>query len=135
LLEADDTGVPSGRNQRKPSIRAEALVPVFARLYGRAVHGYLVERYWPGVSADEVREACLRLTASGSPATTTFLGAVVVAGDETVFFQFTALSGADVIAVCASAGLRCDRLVAADYWEPSVPRSHEDGELGSASDT
>jgi hypothetical protein len=109
-------------------------VPAFARLYGRAVHGYLVERYWPGVSADEVREACLRITAGEDPATT-FLGAVVVAGDETVFFQFTALSGADVIAVCASAGLRCDRLVAADYWEPSVPRSHEDGELGSASDT
>jgi hypothetical protein len=134
LLDADDTGLSFGRNQRKPSIRAEALVPVFARLYRRAVHGYLVERYWPDVSADEVQEACVRLTASDGAATT-FLGAVVVAGDETVFFQFTALSGDEVIAVCASAGLRCDRLVAADYWGPSVPRGHEDREFGSAADT
>jgi hypothetical protein len=134
LLDADDTGMPFERNQRKPSIRAEPLAPAFARLYGRAVHGYLVERYWPGLSADEVREACLRLTASDGPATT-FRGAVVVPGDETVFFQFTAISGAEVIAACASAGLRCDRLVAADYWEPSVPRGHEGGQLRSATDT
>jgi hypothetical protein len=116
-LDADDKGLPFGRNQRKPSIRAEPLAPALARPYGRAVHGYLVERYWPGVSAGEVREACLRLTATDGPATT-FLGAVVVPGDETVFFKFTADSGAGVIAACVSAGVRCDRLVAAEYWEP-----------------
>jgi hypothetical protein len=98
------------------------------------VDGYLVERYWPGVSGDEVREACQRFTAADGPATT-FLGAVVVTGDETVFFQFTAISGAAVSAACASAGVRCDRLVAADYWAPSVPLSHEDGELRPAADT
>jgi hypothetical protein len=98
------------------------------------VHGYLVERYWPGITADEVREACARLSASDGLATT-FRGAVVVPGDETVFFQFTAISTAEVIAACASAGLRCDRLVAADYWEPSVPHGHEDGQLRPATDT
>ena len=133
-MEADDKGLAFGRNQRKPSIRAEPLALAFSRPYGRAVQGYLVERYWPAVSAEEVREACLRLTATDGPATM-FLGAVVVPGDETVFFQFTATSGAEVIAVCASAGVRCDRLVRADYWEPSVPGGHEDGELGSAADT
>jgi hypothetical protein len=133
-LDADATGMPFGRNQRKPSIRAEPLAPTLARLYGRAVHGYLVERYWPGVSSDDVREACLRLTASDGPATT-FRGAVVVPGDETVFFQFTAISRAEVIAACGSAGLRCDRLVAADYWEPSVPRGHEGDQLRPAMDT
>ncbi len=98
------------------------------------MHGYLVERYWPGVSDDNVREACLRVTATDGP-TTTFLGVVVVPGDETVFFQFLAVSGAAVRAACASVGVRCDRLVAADYWGPSVPRRHQDGELRSAADT
>lgn len=93
-----------------------------------------MERYWPGVCADEVRHACQRLTATDGPATT-FLGAVVVTADETVFFQFTAISGAAVSAACASAGVRCDRLVAAGYWVPSVTLSHEDGELRPAADT
>jgi len=96
--------------------------------------GYLVERYWPGVRGDEVREACQRVTATDGP-TTTFLGVIVVPGDETVFFQFAAVSEAAVSAACASAGVRCDRLVAAAYWGPSVPGGHEDGELGSAADT
>ena len=96
--------------------------------------GYLVERYWPDVSADKVREACQRFTATDGP-TTTFLGVIVVPADETVFFEFAAVSGAAVTAACAAAGVRCDRLVAADYWGPSVPGGHEDGELPSAADT
>jgi len=96
--------------------------------------GYLVERYWPGVSGDDVGEACRRVTTTDGP-TTTFLGVIVVPGDETVFFQFAAVSEAAVSAACASAGVRCDRLVAAAYWGPSVPGGHEDGELGSAADT
>ena len=79
--------------------------------------GYLVERYWPDVSADKVREACQRVTATDGP-TTTFLGVIVVPADETVFFEFAAVSGAAVTAACAAAGVRCDRLVAADYWGP-----------------
>jgi hypothetical protein len=98
------------------------------------VDGYLVERYWAGVSRAEVRDACQRFAATDGPSTT-FLGAVVVPGDETVFFQFTAVSGAAVSAACASAGVRCDRLVAADFWAPSVPLSHEGGELRPAADT
>jgi hypothetical protein len=98
------------------------------------VDGYLVERYWPGVSGDDVREACLRVTATDGP-TTTFLGVVVVPGDETVFFHFTAVSGAAVSAACSSAGVRCDRLVAVDYWAPSAPLGHEGGELRPAADT
>jgi hypothetical protein len=54
------------------------------------VDGYLVERYWAGVSGDEVRDACRRVSGTDSAATT-FLGAVVVPEDETVFFQFTAV--------------------------------------------
>ena len=96
--------------------------------------GYLVERYWPGVCGDDVGEACQRLTAADSQSTR-FLGAVVVPGDETVFFHFTAESGSAVSAACASAGVRCDRLVAAAFWAPSAPLSHEDGELGTAADT
>ena len=127
-------GRPFGPNQRKPSIRAEPWRRrPLARTVG-AMHGYLVERYWPDVSDDDVREACLRVTATDGP-TTTFLGVVVVPGDEIVFFQFAAVSGAEVIAACACAGVRCDRLVAADYWGPSVPLGHEDGELGPAADT
>ncbi len=98
------------------------------------MHGYLVERYWPGVSGDEVGDACQRLSATDGPSTT-FLGAVVVPGDETVFFQFIGTSGAEVRSACASAAVRCDRLVAAGYWAPSIPLSHEHGELPSAADT
>jgi hypothetical protein len=93
-----------------------------------------VERYWAGVSGAEVREACQRFTDTDSSATT-FLGAVVVPDDETVFFEFTAVSRAAVSAACASAGVRCDRLVAADFWAPSIPLSHEGGELRPAADT
>jgi hypothetical protein len=98
------------------------------------VEGYLAERYWAGASGAEVRDACQRVAATDSPATT-FLGAVVVPGDETVFFHFTAVSGAAVSAACASVGVRCDRLVAAEFWAPSVPISHEGGELRPAADT
>jgi hypothetical protein len=96
--------------------------------------GYLVERYWPGVSGDDVGEACRRVTTTDSQSTR-FLGAVVVPGDETVFFHFTAVSGAAVSAACASAGVRCDRLVAAAFWAPSAPLGHEGDELGTAADT
>ena len=46
------------------------------------------------------------------------------------------VSEAAVSAACAAAGVRCDRLVAADYWAASnPPGGHEDGELRSAADT
>lgn len=115
-------------------IRAEPLASEPAWPYGRSMDGYLVESYWPGVSGEEVRHACHRVAASDSPATT-FLGAALVPGDETVFFQFTAVSGAAVSAACASAGVRCDRLVPADFWPPSAAFGYEGGQLRPAADT
>ena len=52
------------RNRGKPSTWTAALDTAAGDPYGRRVADYLVERYWPGVSAAEVRRLDARLALS-----------------------------------------------------------------------
>ncbi len=77
------------------------------------MEGFLVERYWPGVSAAAVQELGARLTAMSGP-TAGFVASTLLPSDEVVLFEFRATGEAAVRALAAQAGLRCDRLVTAE---------------------
>ena len=77
--------------------------------------GYLVECYWPGVSADKVAAAVERaeqaageLRSHGRPVR--FLGSILVPADETVFCLFDGQE-ADVRAVSEKAGIPFERIL------------------------
>ena len=77
------------------------------------MRGFLVERYWPGVTAADVRVVDELLTRlSGADAT--FLARTLVLADEVVFFEFLAVDDAAVLALAGRACLPCDRLVSAE---------------------
>jgi hypothetical protein len=78
------------------------------------VDGFLVERYWPGVTPDAVRRMNDRLGAA-QRADVVFLGSILVPADEVVLFAFRAADAGAVAALGQQAGLRCDRIVAASY--------------------
>jgi hypothetical protein len=81
--------------------------------------GFIVERYWPGVTVADVRlaEAALR---AADGADSRYLGSILMPGDEVVLFRFDAVSAEQVAASGARAGLRCDRVV------PAVFRDEQD---------
>jgi hypothetical protein len=66
----------------------------------RATSLYLVERYWPGVTLQQVRQAAARtvraLEAGSSPASVRYLGSTLIADEETVLSLF---DGPDLTAV------------------------------------
>jgi hypothetical protein len=77
------------------------------------MRGFLVERYWPGVTAADVGVVDDRLTRlSGADAT--FQASTLMLADEVVFFEFRAVDEAAVLALAGRAGLPCDRLVSAE---------------------
>lgn len=79
------------------------------------MQGFLVERYWPGVAADDVRQVCARLD-RGTDAGVTFLGGILVGEDEVALFAFRAPSPEHVTRACERAGLRCDRTLRAIHF-------------------
>jgi hypothetical protein len=87
-----------------------ALVGVASRTYGAGVEGFLIERYWPGVTVDEVAGLSDRLVGLGS-VDATFVGSLLVPADELVLFEFLAFDAQAALEVSRSAGLRCDRIV------------------------
>jgi hypothetical protein len=74
---------------------------------------YLVERYWPGVTAADVRAIDDRLGAM-SDADAEFVASTLVPADEVVFFEFRAVNEAAVLDLANRATLPCDRLVSAE---------------------
>ena len=77
--------------------------------------GYLVECYWPGVSAEKLADAAERaeraageLCSQGRPVR--FLGSILVPADEVVFCLFDG-DGADVRAVAEKAGVPFERIL------------------------
>jgi hypothetical protein len=78
--------------------------------------GFIVERYWPGVTEADVRQAAAALQAAAGP-DVRYLGAVLMPGDEVVLFRFDALTAPHVAASAGQAGLRCDRLVPAVFLD------------------
>jgi hypothetical protein len=98
--------------------------------------GFIVERYWPGVTQDDVRAASAALHSAtaalapadqatslgpADPAVNTeplrYLGGILLAGDEVVLFGFEASDVALVEAAGAAAGVRCDRVVPATFLD------------------
>ena len=100
-------------NRGKPSIRVGDLARVRTRTYGRHMLGFLVERYWPGVTAADVEAVGRRLTGLSSP-DATFVASTLMPTDEVVFFEFLAFDEAAVLDLARRADLRCDRLVSAE---------------------
>jgi hypothetical protein len=83
------------------------------RTYGRHMLGFLVERYWPGVTAADVEAVGRRLTELAG-ADATFVASTLIPADEVVFFEFLAVDDAAVLELARRADLRCDRLVSAE---------------------
>jgi hypothetical protein len=77
------------------------------------MRGFLVERYWPGVTAADVRGVEVQLTRM-SGADATFLASTLMLADEVVLFEFQAADEAAVLELARRAGLPCDRLVSAE---------------------
>jgi hypothetical protein len=75
--------------------------------------GFLVERYWPGVTAVDVDAVARRLTELGND-DATFVASTLIPADEVVFFEFRAINEAAVVELARRADLRCDRLVSAE---------------------
>ena len=79
--------------------------------------GFLVERYWPGVTAADVDAVDRRLRQLGD-ADVTFVASTLIPADEVVFFEFLAVNDAAVLDLARRADLRCDRLVSAERNAP-----------------
>jgi hypothetical protein len=86
--------------------------------------GFLVEHYWPGVTAAEIRAVDERLTRLAGVAAA-FVASTLIPADEIVFFEFQAVNDAAVLDLARRAGLRCDRLVLAERRtpDPAPPNS------------
>src|SRR5450755_2243569 len=67
-------------NGGKPSIRAVHLARVATRTYGRHMMGFLVERYWPGVTAADVDAVDRRLRRLGGT-DATFIASTLIPAD------------------------------------------------------
>jgi hypothetical protein len=78
--------------------------------------GFVMERYWPGVTAADVWSAGTALTAVSSD-DARYLGSILMPGDEVVLFGFDAVSADRVSEVSEQAGLRCDRVVPAVFTD------------------
>jgi hypothetical protein len=76
--------------------------------------GFIVERYWPGVTEADVRQAAAVWRAAAG-AEIRYLGSILMPGDEVVLFRFDAVSAQQVVASGERAGLRCDRVVPAVF--------------------
>jgi len=79
--------------------------------------GFLVERYWPGVTAGDVDAVDRRLRQLGGT-DATFVASTLIPADEVVFFEFVAIDDAAVLDLARRADLRCDRLVSAERNAP-----------------
>jgi hypothetical protein len=82
--------------------------------------GFIVERYWPGVTEVDVRVAAAALRAAAGT-DIRYLGSIVMPGDEVVLFRFDAVSVHRVTACGEQAGLRCDRVVPAVFLDEQDP--------------
>ena len=83
--------------------------------------GFLIERYWPGVTMDEVTKAN-ELLSTASNADAVFVGSILVPTDEVVLFEFFGSDADAVLDLTHRAGLRCDRIVAVAH----LPRGGAD---------
>jgi len=79
------------------------------------VNGFVVERYWPGVTGEDVIALHTALLAARRP-DVYYIGAVLMPGDETILLCFGAADAAPVRDAALAAGLRPDRIAAAVFY-------------------
>jgi len=87
---------------------------------------WIVERYLPEATRDEVDAAADRLAAASlvlaeSGAEIRYLGSTFVAAEEYVVSRFESVSGDDVRLVCERAGVSYSRIVQAQELPPTAP--------------
>lgn len=113
-VDVADARFPAAQgNREKPSTVARDLAPLLRHTYGRHMVGFLVERYWPGVTAADVDALGRKLTQLQT-ADATFVASTLIPADEVVFFEFRAVDDLAVLELAQRADLRCDRLVSAE---------------------
>jgi hypothetical protein len=90
--------------------------------YGRAIDAihehkaFLVERYQPGATLDDVRASVARLEAlRPAHGSVRHLSSILVPGEETVFAVFAAADAEAVVRLNQDAGLQVDRVVVGVY--------------------
>jgi hypothetical protein len=82
--------------------------------------GFIVERYWPGVTEADLRLAGAALRGAQDD-DVRYLGSILMPGDEVALFRFEAVSAQRVAASGRQAGLRCDRVIAAVFLDETEP--------------
>ena len=102
---ADVKGPGRMRNRGKPSAWEADLACAGRGIYGQPMGGFIVERYWPGVTEADVDRAAAALRAAGG-ADIRYLGSILVPGDEVVLFRFLAVNAQRVAASSEQAALR-----------------------------
>lgn len=81
---------------------------------------FVVERYLPGVSVDEVRCALRRLPDAAAGTPVRYLGSTILAEDEACLCHFEGPSSAAVAEVNGRAGVVVDRIVLAVSVAPPL---------------
>jgi uncharacterized protein DUF4242 len=87
-----------------------------AKTASRHLNSYLVESYWPGVSASQVAAMAGRATDAATKLTSRgveirYRSALLVSQDEVTFCLFEATSQASVSEACRAASLPFDRIL------------------------
>jgi hypothetical protein len=72
---------------------------------------FLLESYWPGVSAERVAAADLEMTRALEPLCVRYLGSMLIPGDELVLRVFAGGSPAQISEANARAGVPVERVV------------------------
>ena len=83
------------------------------------MQGFLIERYWPGVTLRDVGQINAQLEDAGN-AEASFIGSFLVPADELVLFEFRASSAQAVLDLSERAKLRCDRIVSVTRLPPTL---------------
>ncbi len=73
---------------------------------------FLVERYWPGVTWQQMRAGADRLSAATATGAVRYLRSTLVSDDSVVFCVFEAPCADDVATINTQADVRFDRIVA-----------------------
>jgi hypothetical protein len=88
--------------------------------------GFIVERYWPDVTEVDVRAVAAALHHTVLIGVT-YLGCILMPGDEVVMFRFEGPDASWVEAAGAVAGLRCDRVLPAVFIDVVTNAEREGG--------
>ena len=90
----------------------------------RDVNNYLVERYLPGITADQLDEANARLAAAALELTAQgvevrYIGSTFIPEEESCFCRFEGPAAADVRRACEQAGVPFARIVETHDFSPN----------------